>query len=421
MEGLPIEVIGNILSHVADVKDVAMASWTCRKWRLASRHHLHTLRLRGTWKTEQFEFLLTSTILQTTSLQNLHISHKTTFAAAAVIAWLLHTGDSLRHLTYHVPESKLHVNVLERCARMKHLRSLDFSPSSTGYAFAASATAEWFPCLLSLTLSFIKVSASQLKSLVSACQMLESFSLSCATVTSTDAHGTLHLTSSSLKSVKLEVMHLGSVILEACLLESLFLWQSTLTSLKLDNGGTGFRMLSIERVDTKYFDIGQTYTGCCLYLEEVQVKEAGNPVWAAIDSFLANPSAKLRNLQLLGIPMFPLPENLNLDRIACLFPCLDHLSLGYKMVEDSLPVKTQFGGCTVLEKVRFLELWFPQPRLDYTIVTLMGETLKRCPNLRKLQLTSLYNSTFSIEFMTYFVKLVRQFSHVDIQFEHKFY
>lgn len=28
-EGLPIEVIGNILSHVADVKDVAMASWTC--------------------------------------------------------------------------------------------------------------------------------------------------------------------------------------------------------------------------------------------------------------------------------------------------------------------------------------------------------------------------------------------------------
>jgi hypothetical protein len=97
---------------------------------------------------------------------------------------------------------------------MKHLQSLDFSPSLTGYAFAASASAQWFPCLSSLTLSFIKVSASQLKSLVSACQMLESFSLSSAIVTSTDAHGTLHLTSSSLKSVKLEDMHLGSVILE---------------------------------------------------------------------------------------------------------------------------------------------------------------------------------------------------------------
>jgi hypothetical protein len=169
-------------------------------------------------------------------------------------------------------------------------------------------------------------------------------------------------------------------------------------------------------VDTEYFDIGQSYTGCCLYLEEVQVKEGGNPVWATIDSFLANPSAKLRNLQLMGIPMFPPPVNLNLDRIACLFPCLDHLSLGYTMVEDSLPVETQFGGCTVLEKVRFVELWFPQPKLDYTIAILMGETLKRCPSLRKLQLTSLHDSTVRREFMTSFVKLVCQFSHVDIQF-----
>jgi hypothetical protein len=118
----------------------------------------------------------------------------------------------------------------------------------------------------------------------------------------------------------------------------------------------------------------------------------------------------------MGIPMFPPPVNLNLDRIACLFPCLDHLSLGYTMVEDSLPVQTQFGGCTVLEKVRFLELWLPQPELGYTIVILMGETLKRCPNLRKLQLTSLHDSTFRRRFMTSFVKLVRQFSHVDIQF-----
>ncbi|CAN5957349.1 unnamed protein product [Sphagnum jensenii] len=107
---------------------------------------------------------------------------------------------------------------------------------------------------------------------------------------------------------------------------------------------------------------------------------------------------------------------IHLLKIACLFPCLDHLSLGYTMVEDSLAVETQFGGCTVLEKVRFVELWFPQPKLDYTIVILMGETLKRCPSLRKLQLTSLHDSTVRREFMTSFVKLVRQFSHVDIQF-----
>ncbi len=43
MEGFPVEVIGNILSHVANVKDVVRASMTCRKWREALRH-LHTLQ-----------------------------------------------------------------------------------------------------------------------------------------------------------------------------------------------------------------------------------------------------------------------------------------------------------------------------------------------------------------------------------------
>jgi hypothetical protein len=31
MEGFPVEVIGQILSHVGDVKDVVRASLTCRK------------------------------------------------------------------------------------------------------------------------------------------------------------------------------------------------------------------------------------------------------------------------------------------------------------------------------------------------------------------------------------------------------
>jgi hypothetical protein len=43
IEGFPVEVIGNILSYVANVKDVVRASWTCRKWRVALRHYLHTL------------------------------------------------------------------------------------------------------------------------------------------------------------------------------------------------------------------------------------------------------------------------------------------------------------------------------------------------------------------------------------------
>jgi hypothetical protein len=64
MEGFPLAVIGNILSHLDDVKDVVRASMTCRKWRVALRHHLHTLR-HNYWKflpgleeskTEKLEF-----------------------------------------------------------------------------------------------------------------------------------------------------------------------------------------------------------------------------------------------------------------------------------------------------------------------------------------------------------------------------
>jgi hypothetical protein len=42
-----------------------------------------------------------------------------------------------------------------------------------------------------------------------------------------------------------------------------------LTGYAFSASATGFRILSIEHVDTEYFDIGQSYTGSCLYLEEV--------------------------------------------------------------------------------------------------------------------------------------------------------
>jgi len=49
MEGFSLAVIGNILSHLDDVKDMVRASMTCWKWRVALRHHLHTLQ-HNYWK-----------------------------------------------------------------------------------------------------------------------------------------------------------------------------------------------------------------------------------------------------------------------------------------------------------------------------------------------------------------------------------
>ncbi len=103
IERFPVQVIGNILSHFDDVKDVVRASWTCKKGRAALHHHLHTLqheyivddyRLiselsdRKSQTNSELECLLTDTILQTSSLLNLRIAHEIKVSATAVIAWL---------------------------------------------------------------------------------------------------------------------------------------------------------------------------------------------------------------------------------------------------------------------------------------------------------------------------------------------
>ncbi len=103
IDGFPVQVIGNTLSRLDDVKDVVRASWTCKKWRAALHHHLHTLQHeyivddyqliselsdRKPQTNSELECLLTDTIFQTSSLLNLRIAHGIKFSATAVIAWL---------------------------------------------------------------------------------------------------------------------------------------------------------------------------------------------------------------------------------------------------------------------------------------------------------------------------------------------
>ncbi len=81
IEALPVEVIGKIFSHVKSVEEVVRASGTCRKWRRAARYRWH--HLMYLWRkdldvyknltTVDLEVLLTQTILQTSSPQNLSL------------------------------------------------------------------------------------------------------------------------------------------------------------------------------------------------------------------------------------------------------------------------------------------------------------------------------------------------------------
>ncbi len=422
MEGFPVELIGNILSHVINVKDVVRVSMTCRKWRLAIRY-LHTLQQDYldaplSNRTQQLEFLLTDTILQTWSLQNLHICHETRFSATAVIAWLSHAGDSLRHLTYEVPTTTLYVNMLERCGRMWHLESLRLRYTDIRLT-TAHPTAPRFRFLLSLSLSdMVNLTALQLQSLVSACRKLESLFLTNSAVTSTDPHWTLNLTTSSLKSLDLDNMSLDSVILEAKLLETLCLRDSNFSNFKLVKKGAGLSSLEIDYVNINKLNTGSNSDS--LDLEEDELTASSNDVRVAgVDSILSKPSLKLRKLQLRGIPLDADPVNLNLETIACLFPRLNHLGLSYRKMDDDPIHQTtvehqMLQGSTVLDRVRLLELECHE--IDDTFLLVIAGALKRCPNLRRVLVTSDEDSEFTCHFMTAFVKLVRQFSHIDIEF-----
>lgn len=426
MEGFPVEVIGNILSHVVNAKDVVRASATCRKWRVALRHHLHTLRYNSLdcWpayrnsRTEELEVLLTDTILQTSGLQDLHISNKAKFSSAAVIAWLLHTRESLRLLTYKVPTSKPYVNVLERCGRMRCLESLDLG--NTDVRLTADPTAPRFPCLLSLTLSEVNVSALDLHLLLLACQKLKSFSLHSAVITSPDPELTLNLTSSSLKSFVLDDTSLDHMILETDILENLHLRYSTFTTFQLVSKGFRLQTLRINDVTiNRQLLITSIATAD---LEVLEVSKSCSNVWGMIDCLLAHSSSKLRKLRLWGIPSASSSwDHLYPDIIASLFPCINDLGLSYEVM--NLRVYPDESLTTsVFEKLAYLELG--SDTLDDIFLSWMGAILGRCPNLRRLVVHDRTNeakshgySALKGEFITNFVKIVRQYPQVDIKFD----
>jgi hypothetical protein len=87
------------------------------------------------------------------------------------------------------------------------------------------------------------------------------------------------------------------------------------------------------------------------------------------------------------------------------------------MGKNSPIVESQFQGSTVFEGVQFFDLGYPV--LDENLVLLMGRVLKRCPNLKRLQVVGNMNMGcgYIHDFMASFVALVRKFSKVDFQFE----
>lgn len=386
MDYLPVEVIGNILSRLGGARDVVIASATCRKWREACRKHLQTLSFNSAdWPfyrdltTNRLEILITQTIFQTMGLQGLSImmDDANKFSAATVIAWLMYTRDTLRRLSYNVRTTP-NVNILEICGRQK-LEALVLAHNSiTG----VEPSFQRFPCLKSLSLSYVSISALDLNLLLSACPMIESLELVSLEIAMSDAQVTIELSSPTLKSVYFDGISLDKFILEADSIEFLHMKDCVLELFELIGNGT-LKHFKLDDVSVIHLDIMETSES----LEVVDVNHF-TMVWPKFYQMISR-SQKLKKLRLWDVVFDDDDEIIDVESIAAGFSHLTHLSLSYDLKDGAAHYSLQ--GTTQLENVTVLELGWTVINDVFSIW--VEELLRRCPNLKKLIIYGVVSET----------------------------
>ncbi|CAH8360615.1 unnamed protein product [Eruca vesicaria subsp. sativa] len=419
MDHLPVEVIGNILSRLRGARDVVIASATCRKWREAYRKHLHTLSFNSAdspfyrdLSTNRLEILITQTIFQTTGLQGLSVmmDDANKFSAATVIAWLMYTRDTLRWLSYNVRTTP-NVNVLDICGRQR-LEALVLAHNSiTG----VEPSFQRFPCLKSLSLSYVSISALDLNLLLSACPVVESLELVSLEIAMSDAQVTIELSSPTLKSVYFDGISLDKFILEADCIEFLHMKDCVLELFELIGNGT-LKHFKLDDVSVIHLDIMETSDS----LEVVDVNHF-TMVWPKFYQMISR-SQNLRKLRLWDVVFDDDDEIIDLESIAAGFTQLTHLSLSYDLKDGAAHYSLQ--GNTLLENVTVLELGWTVINDVFSIW--VEELLRRCPNLKKLIIYGVVSETKTqgdcqilATFTWSIVQLMRKYIHVEVQFEYE--
>ncbi|KAH7561233.1 hypothetical protein ACOSP7_016114 [Xanthoceras sorbifolium] len=418
MEHLPVEVIGNILSRLGGARDVVIASSTCCKWRDAYRRHLHTLSFNSNdWPlyrdltTSRLEILITQTIFQTSGLQGLSIlmDDVDEFSASTVIAWLMYTRETLLRLFYNVRTTP-NVNILDICGRQK-LETLVLAHNSiTG----VEPNFQRFPCLKSLSLSYVSISALDLNLLLTACQKIEILELVNPEIAMSDAQVTVELSSSTLKSIYVEAISLDKFILEADCIERLHLKDCALELFELVGKGT-LKHFKIDDVSVIHLDLGET-------VDNLEIVDVSNftIIWPKFYQLISR-SSKLKKLRLWDV-VFDEDEIVDLETIAVCFLQLNHLSLSYDLREGLFPYILQ--GSTNLENLVVLELGWAV--INDLFAHWVEGLLKRCPKLKKLVISGVVSEIKTHEecqmlahFTSSIVHLMRKYLHVEVQFEYE--
>lgn len=419
MENLPVEVIGNILSHLGSAREVVIASSTCRKWRESFKKHLHTLCFssddcpvyRGL-TTRRLEIIITQTIFQTVGLQclSIHMDFVHEFSAAPLIAWLMYTRETLRSLSYNI-RTVPNVNILEKCGRQKlEVLDLDHNP-----IFGVEPSYQRFNALRSFSLRHVTVSALDLRLLLVACPKIESLTLVSLEIMTSDSQSSMELNSLTLRSLYAKALVVDKIILDVDNLETLHLDALNLDLFELIGKGA-LKNLKLDDVSITHLDIGESMDN----LEVIDVSTF-TIMWTKFYQMVFR-SSRLRKLRLWGVVFEDEDEIMDSETIAVFFPHLKHLCLSYD-VRDGL-FHGGLHGSSSLENVTTLEL-------GWSVVSehfgqwVFG-MVDRCPNLKKLVLHGVLSEVKTREecqmlasFTSSVVSIMRKYTHVDVRFEYE--
>lgn len=419
MDNLPVEVIGNILSLLGSARDVVIASLTCKKWRQAWRYHLHTLEfITFDWpvyrelSSSTLEIIITQTIFQTKALRCLTIKmddvHE--FSAASVIAWFMYTREDLRRLHFYVNTPPM-FNIIEKCARQK----LEVLVLGQNFITRVEPSYLKFPCLKSLSLSFVSISALDLSLLLSVCPRLETLALVSPEIAMSDSQASMELSSSSLKEFSVESFGLDKFVLEADLLECLHLKDCTFEVFEFI-GKEGLKVLKVDDVSVIHLDIGENADN----LEYVDISNF-TIMWPKFYHMISKAS-KLRRLRLWEVVFEDDDEVVDMETISVCFPQLMHLCLSYDLRDGVLNYGLQ--GFSLMRNVAVLELGWTS--INDLFVEWVDGLLERCPNLKKLVIHGFVSEVKTHEecqilakFTEFIIQLGREYMGIKIEFEYE--
>nr|XP_043625850.1 F-box/LRR-repeat protein At1g67190-like [Erigeron canadensis] len=420
MDLVPVEVIGNILSHLGAARDVVIASTTCKKWRQACHIHLRMLSFNSDdWPvfrdltTSRLEILITQTIFQTKGLQGLKIlmDDVDEFSASAVIAWLMYTRETLRCLSYNVRTTP-NVNILDVCG----LQKLEILVLAHNSITEVEPNYHRFPLLKSLSLSHVSISSLDLNSLLEACPIIEFLGLVSPQIDITESQVTVELTSQTLKQVHVEAISLDKFTLEADNLEKLHLKDCALEHFELSGQGT-LKHFKMDDVSILHLDIIKPF-------DDLEVIDVSNftIIWSKFYQIISK-SSKLKRLRLWNVVIDDDVEFVDLDLIALCFQDLRYLALSYdsrgELKEGVL--HHSLHGLSLMDNVTVLDLGWTV--LDEHFADWVACLLKRCPNLKKLIIHGVVSESKThmechmlASFTSSIVELMRKYIHIDVQF-----